>query len=504
MRPVAAALLLAWALAGGAGSAQEVAPQAATASFKEALDGAVADLTGGRLAPARAALDALLKRSLNPGQRGIVLSLRAAVLVGQGDSQGAAAGFREAKAAAPDSSDVHLMEVRAGLSFGRPEFVLRPLTRIAEQHGKWLTLDHREMVTTALGMGVQGKLTKDYQDLVLALARADYGANDLNVRWDLAKEAATIAAERGDAKLAASFINHIEDRDQIEGILTDRRFSASWQEIEDAVGPHMERLEESAVQSARLAAAASGNVSPSLQAVMRAYRLANRHAEANAVGLLIAASPADIPKLIERDGWAVDEHANVLVEMGRFDEADRRWASMMVLDIDRNPWLIGMILNRAAARVRQHNWDAAGPLVDAAGSKYLKYASPYARQMIRWMQVCVAQGRSQTGARDAKIVELLANTADSRKITINALLCAGRTDQAAAMLVAWLKSGEDIDDAIGGLQPAGTWRVRGPDVEDNAEWRKLLLRPEVRVAFDKVGRELPEKLWPVANSVTRQ
>ncbi|HEX8302535.1 hypothetical protein [Sphingomonas sp.] len=494
MRAFAAALLF---------CAMPVGAQTApNASFEESLNQSVSDLSQGRLAEARAALDALLKRPLDARQRGFALAIRAAVLVGQGETGAAIAEFREARAVAPDVRDVHLMEVRAGLSFGRPEFVLRPMIRIAEQHPAWLTLDQRELVTAALSLGVQGKLTKEYEDLALALARADYGAGDLSVRWDLAKEAATIAIKRGDAGLAANYIERIEDRDQIEGILTDRRFAASWPVIEAAAGPHMANLQEAAVQSARKSAAARGNDSASLHALMRAYRLANRHAEANAVGMLIASSPSDIPKLTDRDAWAVDEHANGLVEMGRYDEADQRWASLLVIDIEKNDWLIGMILNRAAARIAQRDWAAAAPLVADAGSKYLKYASAYARQMIRWMQVCVAQGQSQTMLPDAALVELLANTSDSRAMTIDALLCAGRTERAAATLTEWLGSGEELGEAIARLQPIGALRVRSGDMTNKQAWLKLLARTEVRAAFDKVARELPEKLWPIAISVT--
>ncbi|MDV3457127.1 hypothetical protein RZN05_09050 [Sphingomonas sp. HF-S4] len=156
---------------GSSGSAQEAPPPVAAASFRDALNRATGDLSAGKLPEARAGFEALLKRPLGTSERGIALAMRAVTLVGLGELDAAARGFSEARLAAPHIPDVQLAEVRAGLAFGRPGFVLQPLTRIAEAHGEWLTLEHRELVTSALAMGVQGKLRKEYEALVLALGR---------------------------------------------------------------------------------------------------------------------------------------------------------------------------------------------------------------------------------------------------------------------------------------------------------------------------------------------
>jgi alkanesulfonate monooxygenase SsuD/methylene tetrahydromethanopterin reductase-like flavin-dependent oxidoreductase (luciferase family) len=264
----------------------------------------------------------------------------------------------------------------------------------------------------------------------------------------------------------------------------------------------MARIEAAAIETARKAAEARSNAD-SFAALMHAYRLAGRYAEADRIGSRITVGPEAMVTLDERTAWAIDEHADVLAAMGRFDEADRRRAALAAIDIRRSPWLVGFMINRAALSVTERDWTKAPKLVSDTIALYGNYASPYARQLLRWLQICAQHGSAPKADPSGETAELIKYAKDARDATIDGLLCIGKKDEAADLLIAWLDSGQDIGDAIDRLQPAGTARGARSTAGRQA-WHDLLARPAVRAAFDKAGRELPEMLWPVRISGNNQ
>jgi hypothetical protein len=120
-----------------------------------------------------------------------------------------------------------------------------------------------------------------------------------------------------------------------------------------------------------------------------------------------------------------------------------------------------------------------------------KFGSPYARQVIRKYRVCHAVAvRSEAAATDKAVAELLAHAKDAPSATIEALMCAGRSDAAAAMMIDALQDRDYRWTAITMMQPEDG-ATADPDWVGNVQ--PLLARADVKAAFDKVGRVLPAR-----------
>ncbi len=336
---------------------------------------------------------------------------------------------------------------------------------------------------------------------MLRLALAGFAGDDLTKRADMARLGARVAIRRGDAVTAGALVRTLQDRDSLTEILTDRAFAAFWPEIEAYAGPGMARAENETIAQMRQWAALSVDIDgvAEQRGLARAYFLAGRFAEANALLAPFATTPEAISQIGEDGAWLINDHASMLNAMGRFDDADRRIAALRIVPIKQAPWQMNMIINRVEWLLLAGRWEQAAPLAEEAHQLSQTYGSLYARQLTLRMRICVALRRDPRADLAAMVTELVEHDDDARSATIDGLLCAHRDDEAAERLIAWLNSGKDVSSAIEALQDPASRRVTDPSIW-GADWQKLLQRPTVRAAFEKVGRQLPKAFWPAAKA----
>jgi hypothetical protein len=202
---------------------------------------------------------------------------------------------------------------------------------------------------------------------------------------------------------------------------------------------------------------------------------------------------ADLPATAangEHGVWVVNEATLALSALGRKDEALALMDRISALSLTDNPLLINLRINHlgmlwAAGRYEEVLRRAASldPDID-------RTASQYGQSGIAAARICALAALGRAGEA-APILERLRAWGDLNPAGLgNAYLCLGDDGAAAALMVRRLQ-GPDPNSAIQALQdytlgPAAT----GPAAALHQRFVTLRERPEVRAAFERVGRRL--------------
>lgn len=461
---------------------------------QQLMQSAMADLQSGRPAPALKTLDRLLLDVRVPARIATIHQLRAIAFMEKNSVKDAVRAVDAAIAADPTSDFPAIWAFETGTDTGSLDIAMRGADRLlASNPSAARKLEGQKFFSFI--RGVRASLGNDRaDDYLLRFADVGWGEGAQDHHDGVASSAALVYLKRGKTADAKRLVSHIFDAAALAEVLTDRRFAEIWPEVESRIGSHMEVATGSSVISAENDFRDQPDSPKARQSLMHAYIMAGRLPDGDKVGAEFAKTPEAIAELDESGGWFVNEHAMLLYAMHRDAEADARYAALRAIDIQKSPWLISMVINRVEFLVRKGHYAKAGPLVDEAAALSEKYGSPYARQLVRRLRVCMAAGLKQP--TEASLQDLVAHKADSRGVTAEGYLCVGKTDEAAQLTLAQIDDPEATTQIIGALQPPeSVWDG------DPSSWRAathaLLSRPDVKDAFLKIGRILPETYWPI-------
>ncbi|GGI78102.1 hypothetical protein GCM10007973_13550 [Polymorphobacter multimanifer] len=296
---------------------------------------------------------------------------------------------------------------------------------------------------------------------------------------------------------ATALLARIQKASALLTMAIDRRFTPLWPAIEARLGPGARTASNAEVARTK----ARFDADPADGAARLAYASALNNAAREADALVVAAGaapdPAALDALPEEDLWLVDLEARLLGHLGRDDEALARYESLARSRMEGRGGLIAQIINWGLFAVELDRPQAALTAADFADTK-AEAASPYGRLFIAMTRSCALAQLGRTADAEAAAAPLLAGEKPANpEALLGALICLGRNDAAAALVVAQLKDP--------GRAPAMLWKLQPLLIEDRegaidkrhrAGLRTLKARPDVRAAFTAMGRDLPPAVSP--------
>lgn len=296
--------------------------------------------------------------------------------------------------------------------------------------------------------------------------------------------------DRGRVADAAKAVAGADDPRVLMYVAADRRFEQAW---EPASRFDWTRLEEATLARARTEMEASPETLAPVHDVLASLRALGRYDEAILIGQAYRARLQDGEAFDDRE----EQGDAVLVQLGAslLDTGDVKEAEAVFTEA------IGPDDDRAGSTDARMNW--AGRLLDLARPRDvlavlegvdLDYVTPYGKAWIDAQKACALSDIDPKTAEP--LLESLRKGRDKNPGALSeALLCANRLDEAAALLVWRLQSPEHRS---GALDPF--WSARPPPVvtpwlaEFNRRRLAIQARPEVQAALAKVGRPVTTPL----------
>jgi hypothetical protein len=336
-------------------------------------------------------------------------------------------------------------------------------------------------------------------ELAITLVDIDYGRNDLEIADAIRIRAIDALLDRGDEAAARQIAARALHPEALETLLTLRRYSALWPELEARVGAHMATATNEALALVNAQAEKAGVAELSDEAAAAQRLLMQLHiargelATAQEVGARAFTSPAALAAVGERGAWLVDGHAWLLAQMGGVDAADTRWRGLTDLGIETRAWLISMRINRVLMLMGSGRHAEVLTQIPLLTADAANHGSDYAMRLVRMAEVCALNGLGRR-AETAPVMARLVDGADRQpRPLVMAHMCLGEEDKAAVLVLRALANDRTAPDLASTLQPPG------PGLDPVLpSLTPLLSRPDVAAAYAKVARDLPEALRPPA------
>jgi tetratricopeptide (TPR) repeat protein len=324
-----------------------------------------------------------------------------------------------------------------------------------------------------------------------ALDRADYRpAEPFRTGSFLWLEYAGDLADAGDTASAARVLGRIDVPEAVARALTDRRLVS----LTDA---DLQRFDVRAIAERRLALdrramAAHPELLDGPNEIAMELRALDRPEEA--LALLDATLPklkdkAAFRDLADRLPWFWDERSRTLRELGRVDDAiDALRTGAFAADPDKPD--VSLILNLSDFLIWAGKPQAALDEL-AIAEKVDAQTSPYGRMVREQTRACAFAKLGKSAELKASLADIAAHASDNWSAAVDAPLCAGDLDMAAAAVIGAL------------ADPEGRWTVlielsqfdppaHQTELERQMDARRaeLAKRPDVQAAIAKVGRTM--------------
>jgi len=329
-----------------------------------------------------------------------------------------------------------------------------------------------------------GEPLETVEDRRVGLAELGFGGHQGDY---MTNAAIGILMKRGDVARATSLLRYVDAPRAVENLLIQRRFAPVWPALSQQAGPGLANSREATVRFALQNYADKSDDSEALADLISAYRYTSRYSDAIALRNKLPTSAADFAGADEQMGWAVNNLALALHSSGQAEEADRLFASLNEA-LPANTWRVSMFINRVELLVQDGKFKAAIPLI-ATAEKEPK--SPYAEQLLRRLRYCALSRLNRQPEAAALRPMVIAHAKDAVGPTIDGFVCTGELDEAERLALQHLNDADFQEDFVRSLQ-------RSPLTADDpsvwGRWTTLRQRPAIAAAFDRLGRDLPEKL----------
>ncbi|MFN5128583.1 MAG: hypothetical protein ACK519_05430 [Sphingomonadaceae bacterium] len=326
-----------------------------------------------------------------------------------------------------------------------------------------------------------------------------------NMRSDIAQETITLDAKSGSFGRVKMLKGELWGPYSFLELLANRKLEPIWPELEEIAGPNLQKVAAANIAQNKEAYNADPDDRQAFQIYAHALAFAGKFEDAIALVRTFDHSPEAMLNATEDDIWAVNIEALALNALGRDSEADAVFDAMAALPFEgeRKFWLIDFIMNRASRLVSMGRWQKGLDATMLAHQVAEKAGSPWQKMVIRRARICALVNLGRKAEAASLLVEAYDRREDGYATAARAYLCAGDDDKAAAIVLEALKNPDHQDDMAQALQPDdfGIFFVDGtlPDLRD-----RLKSRPEIDAAFNKIARDLPERLIPVVSLRQRQ
>lgn len=309
------------------------------------------------------------------------------------------------------------------------------------------------------------------------------GHDQVDNDWALVR--AELAADDGDMTRAGAVLDRASSLHVLLAVAQDKRFAPLWPQLE-AAG----RFDWKAVLEADLARVEEQSRREPANLKRIAYRVDHlrslgRRDEAIALG-------GDYVGRLQR-GEAFDDaelsgpmlvviQAAALSEVGRFDEADAALVKPVAQD------KLTQSTARAALLLALDRPAEVLKVVDAADTAI---ASPFGLMWLDELRACARHQLGDEGAAGKALDKLRKAWRDNPYALSGALLCTGRDDEAAQLMIRRLRDPALRGDALKAFRDGPAPPVVTPrDAEIDARRRALVARPEVVAVMQEYGRAI--------------
>jgi tetratricopeptide (TPR) repeat protein len=433
--------------------------------------------------------DQLKRIADNPEWLGVVAAMRAAALLGLKRNGEAEKLFAEGRALSPQNPLISELQYQAGLLTDQPHVAAQALDRMIASFPDRVREFEESGVYWLLNSPDKSNASRN-DDRRIALAQLGFGG-EANGDY-LAGDAIKILLKRGDVHGASDLLRHVDEPQVVEDMLIQQRYAPIWAALEARAGPRLERVRASAVQVAQREYADTPDDNEKLHLLANALRHSGQHDEAIAMRAKLPATAQAMASADEDMGWAVNNVALALHEVGRAEEADQLFAMLndAPMPAGQGRWRVSMIINRLELLVGDGKFGRALQLLDRTEASAKNDGSPYAQQLVRRLRYCTLASLGRKNDAAKLLGELLKHAKDAPHATVDGLLCAGESRRAEELIIAELDDEEFQANVVRALQPRSL-TSDDPSIWAG-QWLKLRESPRIAAAYARLGRDMPE------------
>lgn len=465
-------------------------------SFERQAEQAATLLDANQNEAALAILDPLLAQADTPADRGKIETLRSFALARLGRVQEAHKAIEIGVASNPAPTSIVLRQLVLLRAFdGDPKGAAETLELMAASDPKGLMSVPSEIVTDIMRAVAEDKtraFNLDYSLISAGWEPSDVTLGDID--W-LRMRLITQLVDRDRLDDAKPIIDKVLSPVVLVRMASDRRFEPIWPMLEARLGPSADTADAKYVAAAKARFDKDPKSLIARLGYAEALNIASREPEAIAIAD-VAKTPAELAALSNREIWLVNLHATLLGDAGNTDAALARMAALNASPIAGRPAMAGTIVNEAVLAQSLGQAQLALDLANAAESK-AGSLNEYGQLALASVRTCAFAKLGRKAEAEAAAAALIAKPDVSEDAYLQAMLCLGRTDAAAAAVIRRLQDPDKRMEMIFDLQPfLIVDRDKEREKEIRAGYRALKARPDVKAAFLKVGRDLPAAVAP--------
>lgn len=346
----------------------------------------------------------------------------------------------------------------------------------------------------ALPPEMYGQTVEDLKDDPVARAKAldllrgldwptEDGHDQVDNDWALVR--AQLAADDGDMTRAGAVLDRASSPHVLLAVAQDRRFAPLWPEMEAAGRFDWKKVLETALARADAQSAREpANLKRIAQRVDHLRALGRRdEAIALGAGYVSRLQAGEAFDDVELSGpMLVAIQAAALSELGRFDEADALLARPMAQDrLTQNTARAALLLGL----------DRPAEVLKAVDAADASIASPFGLMWLDELRACAHHRLGDEAAARKALDKLRNGWRDNPYALSGALLCLGRDDEAAQLMIRRLRDPALRGDALKAFRDGPSPPVVTPrDAELDARRRAVVARPEVVSVMQEYGRAI--------------
>ena len=371
------------------------------------------------------------------------------------------------------------------------------IVRLLEHHPNSLVDFDEEWLSDFFSDLRVKELTEDREKTILAIAHAANNAPPENLssfKWMLA-EAFEIHARRNEADAAEPFLPYVSNPRSIVRMLANRQMQVVWPSLEDKAGLDVSKAIQENVELKRDALDEAPEDFEKLTAYVSALRAAEQLDEVFELGENVIRDWDTIEDGGENAYWFVNEYAYALYESGETDEALDLMTRLIDIGLERHRDLISMAINRAQMLMHSELYEEAIVAIEEIEAMRRNPASEYGWMWIYDAKACSLHQLGRDQEADAVFNdEILPIAKANPSAQTKTLLCLGKIDAAAELMIARLGNEKEQDTAIWSFTEVDKPEHAPPFLEQlQQRAAQMKSRPDVEQAFDDVARKINVK-----------
>lgn len=362
-------------------------------------------------------------------------------------------------------------------------------------------LEIPDEVTYSLFRGLwTGKHFTERKSLALALLGSPhFGKLSLDMQSSTAGMVIDEEARVGRFERSDRLLGKVTSPYRYMTFLSMKQYAPIWRDVEKAAGANMSRIIERDLAAKKAALKANPDDREAFQQVAHGLLFAGRFEEVLKHMASMDHSPGGIAKASEDDAWALNVEAYALDVLGRSAEAEAIFDRLAAIpyDPDKNSWLVNFVINRGSRLVELGQWEKGLEAATLAGQVTEKSGSAYAKMLVRRTKVCALHNLGRGAEAEPLLAEIFEHRTDTYSVAATAMLCANQSDRAAQIVIEALADEVHAEDMVEQLQRP-EFELFYTESKLPGLRETLLSRADVRAAFDRVGRDIPDAFIPLA------